>query len=737
MLLLEEAENVTLKRKVGLMKNVFIGIVLLASSVNTLAAPSKASSNGVEKKADAIVSKMTLDEKLRLIHGCGFQTAGVPRLGLPPIYTTGSSMGLTVSPWPAVKGMEKATAFPATIMLAATWNRELAYKYARAIAEELRARYMHILLAPGVNIYRDPLCGRNYEYMGEDPYLASEIVVPYIEAVQEVGVMPTIKHFVANNSENRRKQSNSVVSERALREIYFPPYKAAVQKAGCLGFMNSYNLVNGEYSGESGWLLDTVLRKEWKFKGLVMSDWNSLWNPELAAKSGVDIEMPGGKQCEVLGPKNLKRLLEEGKITIEDIDRKIKHIVSACLRLDLYSENFKQPTLNRLAEHAAIALETGREGIGLLKNKDGLFPLEPNIGKKVVVIGPTAKNTPTTGGGSGAVTAVDPISIWDAVKRLYPSAEYLGDIDEKKIKDADIVLVCVGNNYGLVLHAYSKTMTIEREQELFNKGADETEGEGRDRKSFALEKKQVDLIDRCASLNPNCAVMLTSGGGVKMLPWIHKVKTVMWLFYPGENGSRAAAEIMAGLVNPSGRLPVSLEKELKDNPAYGNFGLSWGGNGAPKKRGSREYWDVHYKEGVFLGYRFYVSGDIKPLFPFGFGLSYTTFKYSNIFIRKTDDGNIQVSADITNTGKRAGKEVVQLYVGDPVASEPRPARELKGFEKIFLLPGETKTVVFRLDDSAFAFWSPKTKSWTVEPGEFDIHIGASSEDIRLTGKIVK
>jgi len=716
---------------------VFQLIFVLFFVITGIRAYSSEQNSILEKKADKLIEQMTLDEKLKLIHGCGFQIADISRLGLPSIYTTGSSMGLTVSPWPAVKGMEKATAFPATIMLAATWNRDIAYKYGRAIAEELRARYMHILLAPGVNLYRFPLCGRNYEYMGEDPYLASEIVVPYIEAVQEVGVMPTIKHFVANNSDTRRKNSNSIVSERALREIYFPPYKAAVQKAGCLGFMNSYNLVNGEYTGESKWLLDDVLRKEWGFKGLVMSDWNSLWNSEKAAVAGVDIEMPGGRQGFVLSPETLKKLISEGKISMADIDRKVKHIVYACLQLNLYSKDFKQPTLNRLEEHSVISLETAREGIVLLKNDDALFPVEPNENKRVVVIGPTAKDTPTTGGGSGAVSAVDPISIWDSVKALYPSAEYLNHIDEEKIKNADVVLICVGNNYGLILHAYEKRITIEKEQEIFNKGSDEIEGEGRDRKSFALTQKQVDLINKCADLNSNSAVMFVSGGGIKLLPWINKVKSVMWLFYPGENGSQAAAEIMAGLVNPSGKLPVSLEKELKDNPGYGNFNISWNPKEKPKKCGIKEYWDVNYNEGVFLGYRYFVSNDVKPLFPFGYGLSYTTFKFSNLFIRTAKNGNVYVSADITNTGKRAGKEVVQLYVGDPESSVPRPVRELKDFQKIFLIPGETRTVTFKLNDSAFSFWDPKTKKWTIEPGKFNIDIGSSSEEIKLSGTLNK
>jgi beta-glucosidase len=523
-----------------------------------------------------------------------------------------------------------------------------------------------------------------------------------------------------------------VVSERALREIYFPAFKAAVQEAGCLGFMNSYNLVNGEYTGESRWLLDEVLRKEWGFKGLVMSDWNSLWNSDRAAQSGVDLEMPGGQQCFVLAPEKLKELLKKGTITQANIDEKVFNIVRTCLLLNLYDKNFLQPALNRLKEHQKVALETAREGIVLLKNEGNFLPLEEYAQKKIIVTGPTGIKTPTTGGGSGAVSAVDPIDLFTAIKAIYPNAEFMREFDAEKVKNADAVIVGVGNNFGLKIQAYA---SIEEEQDAFNKGAEEVEGEGRDRRTLELLPDQQELIKKCAELNPNTTVMIVAGGGVKMTPWIDQVKAVMWLFYPGENGSQAAAEIFAGIVNPSGKLPVSIERELKDNPAFENLGLSWSPKATPKKAGIRDYWDVNYDEDIFVGYRYYLTQKVQPLFCFGYGLSYTQFKYDNLFVRKDKNGIAYVSLDVTNTGKRSGKEVVQLYIEDVQSSVPRPLRELKGFQKIFLAPGETKTVTFRLDSSAFAFWSPEKKEWTVEPGEFKICLGDSSEEIKLQKSI--
>jgi beta-glucosidase len=613
----------------------------------------------------------------------------------------------------------------------------MVHDYAKAVAEEFRARHMHILLGPGINIYRSPLCGRNYEYMGEDPFLVASMVVPYVEAVESVRVLPVVKHIVANNSENKRKNSNSVVDERTLREIYFPGFKAAVQKSHTPAIMNAYNLLNGVYCGENSWLLKDVLRKEWGFNGMVISDWHSLWNSELAARSGCDIEMPGGQQVFVMSPDSLKRLLNEGKITEKDIDEKVSNLIRPCIKYDLYDKNWADPALNKRDEHAKVALKTAREGITLLKNEDDLLPLLPEKAKKIVVIGPTAAKTPTTGGGSGGVTPENPVSIWDGMKNIYgDKAVLLTRFDAQQLKDADAVVVCVGLNTDLVLKNYNSKngkvpKSIAEEQASFNKKEkDPIEGEGHDRSTFGLPEYQNNLIKKCAAANKNAVVMITAGGAVDMMPWIDSVKSIVWMYYPGQNGSQAAAEIVAGEVNPSGKLPFTYDKRLEDNAAYGNFGLKWGNNGKPKYAGYRPYWDVHYDEGIFLGYRHYDKENMEPLFPFGHGLSYTTFKYDDLKINKEGD-KVLVTFKVTNTGDMDGAEIAQLYVGDQESSVPRPVKELKGFKKVFLKKGETKTITIELDPSDFSFWDPETKQWTMEPGVFDILVGSSSRDIRL------
>jgi beta-glucosidase len=699
-------------------------------------------SNDVDAKAKELVSKMTLDEKLAMIHGCGCNIAPVKRLGIPPVNMSDASMGIRVTPWPSCKGLELSTAFPALILLSATWDPQMVAEYARAVAEEFRSRNMHILLGPGVNIYRFPLCGRNYEYMGEDPFLTSSMVVPYIKSVKGVGVLTVVKHFVANNSENRRQKSNTVVSERALREIYFPAFKAAVQKGGTLGLMNAYNLVNGTYCGESKWLLKDVLRDEWGFEGMVVSDWSSLWNSALAANSGVDIEMPGENQCKVLGPDVMKRLLADGKVTEKEIDAKVLKLVRSCLKLGLYDSNWKKPELDKREEHAMVALKTAREGMTLLKNADGFLPLAPEKVKRVVVIGQNAKKTPTTGAGSGGVKPENPISLWDAVKSIYgDKAELLDEFDAEKVKSADAVFACLGFNVGMKIRDYRKKEeddSIGAEQAAFNSREWERvkEGEGCDRKGYGLLPEQLELLNSCVAVNPNVVVLITSGGGVEMTPWLDKVKGVLWMYYPGQNGCQAAAEILSGKVNPSGKLPFTIDKRLEDNAAYGNFNLQWVDPRPKKKAGVREYQDVEYKEGIFFGYRYYDKIGKEPLFPFGFGLSYTTFEYSNLKVEK-DGEVVKVSFTIKNTGKRDGAETAQIYVGDVKCSVPRPPKELKGFKKLFLKVGESKKVDVVLDKSAFAFWHPEKKKWVVEPGDFDILVGSSSRDIRLKGKTTK
>jgi beta-glucosidase len=695
-----------------------------------------AADSKLEQKVDSLVSQMSLDDKLKMIHGEGFNIHAIKRLGIPAINMSDASIGLRVTPWPHSKGLEPSTAFPDSLLLTATWNPDVAAKYATAVAEEFKARNMHVLLGPGVNIYRNPLCGRNYEYMGEDPFLASRMVVAYIKAVKKRGVMPVIKHFIANNSENRRKDANSVVSERALREIYFPSFKAAVKEASVPAVMNAYNLVNGEYCGESKWLLIDILRNEWGFNGMIISDWDSIWNSDRALKHGPDIEMPGGHQTFVMAPDKAKELIGKGIITEKDIDFKVKNIVRACLMMDLYKKGFAEKELNKLEEHAKVALNTAREGVVLLKNRDKLLPLATS--KRVVVIGPHAAKTPTTGGGSGGVRPENPVSLFSAIQKFYPQAELLKDFDSDKIAGADAVFICVGLNKSLVLNdpRVKKKSSISAEQAAFNKKKGPIEGEGRDRGSFDLPKEQNRLIKQCAGANKNSVVIVTSGGAVHMTPWIEKVKSVIWEFYPGQNGTIATAEILAGKVNPSGKLPISIEKEINDNPSTKNFNIGWRDSKPKFKVGCRTYQNIDYKEGIFIGYRYYDTNSIKPLFPFGHGLSYTTFKYGKPEVIKKDN-KILVSLNLTNTGKCPGAETAQLYVRDVKCTVPRPQKELKGFGKVFLKPGESKPVVFELDDASFAFWNPKTKKWTVEPGEFEILIGSSSRDIRQKIAITK
>jgi len=429
----------------------------------------------------------------------------------------------------------------------------------------------------------------------------------------------------------------------------------------------------------------------------------------------------------------MQEMLANGMVSMEEIDEKIKNLIRPCLAAGLYGSDWKKPELNKLGEHAQVALETARQGIVLLKNEQNLLPLDSSKQWKIVVIGPTAKHTPTTGGGSGGVRPENPVSLLDGLTVNFESVQYLETFDAQKIAAADAVVVCVGLNEGQVLddprNKKKGPKSIAEEQAGFNKKKKLViEGEGRDRAFFGLPAKQNELIEKCAKANPNVVVAYTAGSGIAM-PWIDQVKSILWLFYPGQNGAIAAAEIMAGKVNPSGKLPISIEKKIEDSAAYGNFGLSWGNKEPKKKAGVQEYQDVFYKEGIFLGYRHLDQEKIEPQFPFGHGLSFTTFKYSDLKVKQTARAQYTVSLKISNVGKRDGFETVQLYVADLKSSVPRPPQELKGFKKVLLKAGESKTIELELDSAAFAFWHPTKKKWTVEPGEFTLRVGASSRDI--------
>ena len=691
----------------------------------------------LDEAVEEILQAMSFEDKNSLIFGRGFNAAAIESVGIPPLNMSDASMGMRQTPWPEVKGQEPATAFPATIMLSATWNEEIAYEYGKAVAEEFRARGIQVLLGPGINIYRHPQCGRNYEYLGEDPYLVSSLVVPYIKAVQEVGVMAVVKHFAANNSENKRKNSNSFIGEQALREIYLPGFEAAVTKGGVLGVMTGYNLLNGTYCGESKELIQDILRGEWGFEGLVMSDWVGIWNPEIALKYGVDLEMPGKGQTDVFSPETIQQYLSDGTVSIEDVDYKVKNIIRACLKLNLYNPDWSMPELNDKKKHSEIALQTAREGIVLLKNFDKILPLKPETCGDVIMLGPIAERTPTSGTGSGAVLPENVVNLADAFRANYPNGTVLSTFDTEAIKAASEVIVCVGNNEGFKPTDHrspSIKSSIMEEQEFFNDVSYDREGEGHDRISFSLSPKHNELIAKCCSLNSNVVIIFTSGGAVDMSAWINNVKAVMWIFYPGEIGARAAIEILSGKVNPSGKLPVSIEKNIEDNSANKNFTLDWDDNSDMKQCGIRNYQDVVYEEGLFIGYRHFDSHNVEPLFCFGHGLSYTEFDYSNL--KALINGNeVEVSLDIQNTGDLSGSEIVQIYVSDLESSQIRPDKELKGFKKVYLEAGEKKTISLVLDERAFSFWSENEHKWGVEAGEFKVLIGSSSRDIRLSQTI--
>ncbi len=637
-------------------------------------------SEASKQRAAELVSKMTLEEKLSYIGGIdGFYIREIPRLGIPRIRMADGPQG--------VRNNTKSTMYPCGAAAAATWNRDLAYAYGKSLGNDARARGVHIMLGPGVNIYRFPKCGRSFEYYGEDPYLTSETAVAYIEGMQSAGVMSTIKHFCGNNQEYNRNNGSSDIDERTLNEIYLPSFRKAVQVAHTGAVMSSYNLVNGLHTTENKALIKDLLRDEWGFEGIFMSDWTATYSSICAANNGLDLEMSWG---QFMNPKILGKAIETGTVTEKTIDEKCQHILQTLIEFGFLDREQKDASIPEdNPESDLTALNVAREAIVLLENEDNFLPFSKKV-KKVMVTGPNSGNIPT-GGGSGFVEPFHTISVTDGVGEFYKSAD-----DAAK---ADAVIYCAGFNHHL-------------------------EGEGFDR-PFELPEAQISEIDSLVSINPNLVVVVNAGGGVDFNPVLAKAKAVLMAWYPGQAGGKAIAEILAGKVNPSGRLPITIERRLEDNPVYYNYYCN-----------TERLWNsperVTYFEGVFVGYRGYDRSGVEPLFPFGYGLSYTDFQFSDIAAEKLSDGRVRVTASVKNTGKRAGAEVVQLYVNDESASVPRPEKELKGYEKVYLEPGESRSVEFILDSEAFAFYDMDRHSFVVEPGTFNILLGASSRDIRLT-----
>ena len=658
----------------------------------------------IEKRIDAIISQMTLDEKIAYLGGTGFvngekigETRGIERISLPVFKMTDATMGSKMT-----KG---ATLFPAYMCQAAAFNPDLAYDYGKAVAEECIADGYRILLGPGVNIYRVPNCGRNFEYSGEDPYLAARTVVEYIKGVQDNGVIATVKHFAANNTDYYRRNSNSVVDERTLREIYFPAFKAAVQEADSKAVMASYNQINGTWAAENKWLITDILRNEWGFNRLVMTDWWGVVNTDLLMVSGTDIEMP---EPDILKAEKVRPLLDSGQVTEAYIEQRIANVLRPCFEMGLFDTPQQDSKMrDKWPAHAKVARQVAREGLVLLKNEN-VLPLDRKTVKRIALVGSNAEKTAATGqGAAGFDPGENFITYAQAIRQSAGDSVNIYTATPQEAKDADVALV-----FATML-----------------------EKENMDH-PFAFPEDVVKMINDTASANPNTVVIVSLGTGVDMTSWIDNVKALVYPWYPGTHGSVALGEMLFGDLNPSGKLPITIEKRPEDTHYFGNYLPEDAvlGYEFPGWEIERPQYDIHYREGVLVGYRWFDTKKIEPMFPFGFGLSYTTFKFDDIKLSSktlTGDKELTVTFKLTNTGSVDGSQVAQLYIQDVESSVLRPAKELKGFKKVFLKAGQTKTVKLTIDKAALSFWNETSKKWHAEPGTFKALVGSSSRDIEL------
>lgn len=810
-----------------------------------------------QQKVDELVKQMTLQQKLDYIGGTGFAARAVPSLGIPALemsdgpYGTRSNSGLP------------STTYGAGINTAASWDRALAARVGAGIGRDARARGVHFMLGPGVNIYRSPRNGRNFEYFGEDPFLSGQIAVGYITGMQEQGVSAVVKHYLGNNSEFLRHDSDSVIDERTVREIYLPAFEAAVKQGHVSAVMDSYNLIDGKHATENSYFNTDIMRKEWGFRGVMMSDWDATYDAVGAANGGLDIEMPKGK---FMNNANLGPAIQAGTVSESTIDEKVRRILSTAMSYGWLNRDQRDTSISFMdARNNAAALDSAREGAVLLKNAGDFLPLNKSAVKTILIVGPDAYPGVPVGGGSAGVVPFHMVSALEGITdevgggamvlydRGIPTLSHLaGDtkfttaakngqtgltlesfsnadlsgapmitavvshvtLDGPSIKTliADIeaamvmlfdtpakhvshrftgfynaptsgkyIFVLEGSGEGsgnrvfvdgklvidnwklvrafqphvsLELSAGPHKVVVEESQSgavgghlLFGIVAEdkvvnplavklagkadvvlveagfqqESESEGGDR-TFALPYGQTELIREITAANAKTAVAITSGGNVDSSKWLDRVPAVLETWYAGQEGGRALAEILFGDVNPSGHLPATFERRAEDNPTFANY--------YPEGDSKR----VDYKEGIFVGYRGYEKNKVKPLFPFGYGLSYTTFKFANLKVEQDSAGgevHATASFDVTNTGSRKGAEVAQLYVGEDHAKVARPVRELKGFERIELSPGETGHVSIPLDARSFSYYDVAAKKWMIGSSKFTISVGDSVESLPL------
>ncbi len=801
--------------------------------------PYKNPSLPIDERVEDLLKRMTLEEKIDILGGTGFATKPNERLGIPELRMSDGPLGVR---W------NENTAFPSGIMLASTWNPDLANKVGAAIGREVKAQDRHVILGPCVNIARIPQGGRNFESYGEDPFLASRMTVDYIRGVQSEGVAATVKHFACNNQEHERMFVDTKVDERTLNEIYLPAFKAAVKESDVLCVMNSYNKINGHYASENDYLLIDKLKKEWGFNWLVMSDWGAVHSTIPTANGGMDLEMPTG---EYLNKTTLMDAIKNGVVKESTIDEKVRRILRVLFKMGLFEKpSLKDDYTSGTKENLDAAYKAALEGIILLENKDNILPLDFSKIKSIAVVGPNAHVARTGGGGSSLVdpiTAASPLQIikerfgdkvkinygagikldgesnpiepkyfsfngeqglkgeyfdnkelkgtpaftridkqinfdwggdgpkdgfqsenfsarWTGKLKADESGEFILDVtsdDGVRLYIDGSLVIDFWSDHAAESRSYKMKMTAGKEHDIkleyyenggsasckfgwtppgedpkfaaidaaknsdvvlfFAGTSNQYESEGFDRPDINLPKDQDKLIKELADVNKNIIVVINSGSPVVLENWIDDVKGIVQVWFGGSEMSKAMVDVLSGDYNPSGKLPVTYPISLKDCSAY-------------KLYKAQDSITV-YSDGIYVGYRHFEKNNIEPRYPFGYGLSYTSFKYSNLKLEKGNSPSVKVTFDLTNTGKVEGAEAAQVYVGEVNPKIDRPAKELKGFKKLNLKPGETKKVEITLNKDSFSYWNPATKNWTMDSGDFEILVGSSSSDIKLKEKI--
>ena len=665
----------------------------------------------MERNIKKLIDKMTLDEKASLCSGLDFwHMKGIERLGIPSLLVTDGPHGLRKQSESAdhlgIYNSVPATCFPSAVGLASTWNRSLIEKVGIALGEECQVEDVAVLLGPGVNIKRSPLCGRNFEYFSEDPYLSSELAASHIKGVQSQGVGTSLKHFAANNQEHRRMSVDAVVDERTLREIYLASFENAVKKGQPWTVMSSYNKVNGKYASENKKLLSDILRYEWGFEGFVVSDWGAVNERVNGLEAGLELEMPSSNGA---GDQKIMEAVQSGELSEKILDRAVERLLNIIFKA---VDNKKQNATYDQDAHHQLARVVARESMVLLKNEDRILPLKK--AGTIAVIGEFAKSPRYQGGGSSHVNPTKLENIYEEIEKAVPNTKvrYAKGYELKSDNIEDRLL------------AEAKETAVQSDVAVLFVGLPERyESEGYDREHLRIPENHRILIEAVAEVQPNLVVVLSNGAPIEM-PWLPKVKGLLEGYLGGQALGGAIADLLFGHESPSGKLAETFPKAVRHNPSYLNF----------PGEGDK----VEYKEGLFVGYRYYDAKEIEPLFPFGYGLSYTSFDYSNLKIDKQeidDTETVQISVTVKNTGEVAGKEIVQLYVRDVESSVIRPEKELKSFEKVDLRPGESKEVTFVLDKRAFAYYNVDLKDWHVESGVFEFLIGKSAADIEFKGSI--